>query len=77
VKITVYAHPNSKVERIEKTDRFEYAAYFNVAPEGGKANRKVCEMLAKYFDVPKSSVQIRAGEHSKAKIVEILANPRI
>lgn len=72
MKLTVYAHPNSKVQKIEQTDKFEYAVYFNVTPEGGKANKKLVEMLAEHFNVPKSSVIIRAGERSKAKIVEIL-----
>lgn len=72
MKLTVYAHPNSKVQKIEQTDKFEYAVYFNVAPEGGKANKKLVEMLAEHFNVPKSKVIIRAGERSKAKIVEIL-----
>ena len=75
MKITVKAHPKSKIEKIEQTDRFEYAVFFNVPPEGGKANRKICEMLAKYFSVPKSLVQIRAGDKSTAKIIEIVGLP--
>jgi uncharacterized protein len=74
MKITIRAHPQSKVEKIEQTDKFEYQVYFNVAPEAGKANRKIIEMLAEYFDVPKSLVQIRAGDRSAAKIVEIVAS---
>ena len=71
MKITVYVHPRSKQEKVEQTDRYEYAVYFNVVPEAGKANRKLIEMLADHFDVPKSSVVIRAGDRSPAKIVEI------
>jgi uncharacterized protein len=72
MKITVRAHPQSKEQKIIKTDQFEYQVYFNVPPEGGKANRKIIEMLAERFDVPKSQVHIRAGDRSSAKIVEIL-----
>lgn len=78
MKITVRAHPQSKIEKIGKTDRFEYAVYFNVVPESGKANRKITEMLARYFDVPKSHVQFRAGDRSPVKIIEIvgLSDPK-
>ncbi len=40
-------------------------------PEGGKANRRVVELLAKYFGVPKSQVEIVRGHRSREKLVKV------
>ena len=37
------------------------------APVDGKANRELVEVLAKFFGVPKSSVEFKGGETSKTK----------
>jgi len=42
-----------------------------VPPEGGKANRKVVELLSKALKVPKSDVEIVRGETSRIKLVRI------
>ena len=41
-------------------------------PEDGKANEAVIEILAEYFGVKKSAVNILSGEVSRVKIIEIL-----
>jgi hypothetical protein len=41
------------------------------APEKGKANAAVCELLADVFDVPKRSVTVISGETSRTKVVAI------
>jgi uncharacterized protein YggU (UPF0235/DUF167 family) len=38
----------------------------------GKANARLREILAKYFSVPKSSIQILKGKCSRNKVVEVL-----
>lgn len=40
-------------------------------PVEGKANRKVIEVLAKYFDTPKSCISLVAGHKSKQKVVDV------
>ena len=42
-----------------------------VPPEGGKANRAVVELIAKKLKIPKSSVEIVAGETSRIKKIYI------
>ncbi len=37
-------------------------------PEDGKANQAVLEVLAKAIDVPKRSIQLLSGEHSRLKV---------
>lgn len=41
------------------------------APEKGKANAAVIELLSKYYDVPKSAITILRGKTSAKKMVEI------
>jgi uncharacterized protein (TIGR00251 family) len=42
-----------------------------VAPEKGKANQAVIDVLAQALDVPRSAIRIVRGETSPAKTVEI------
>lgn len=41
------------------------------APEDGKANQELIEILAGHFHVPRRSVVILKGETSRNKIVEV------
>jgi len=45
--------------------------YINVAPENGKANIVVVDLLAQYFNVPKASILILHGLTSRNKIISI------
>lgn len=74
MKIIVRAHPKSKFEKVIEHEG-EYNCYFNVPPSGGRANEKVIEMLSKYFNVPKSMIEIKIGTMSKEKVVEIEGLP--
>ena len=70
MKINVKAHPKSKFEKVIEHEGI-YNCYFNVAPEKGKANEKVIEMLAAYFNVAKRDVVIIVGRTAPDKIIEI------
>lgn len=69
--ITVQVNPRSRFEKVEKIDDKEYRLSFNVVPEKGKANQKIIEMLADYFDTAKSNIEIKLGKTAKEKIIEI------
>jgi uncharacterized protein (TIGR00251 family) len=40
-------------------------------PEGGRANKAVCELLAEALDLPKRAVTVERGETSREKTVRI------
>lgn len=44
-------------------------------PEGGRANRAVCALLAKVFGLPKSAASITAGEKDRLKTVALAGDP--
>lgn len=71
MKITIIAKPNSKIEKIEKINDNTYKVYIKAQPIENKANQRIIELLAKYFDVPKSDVSILTGQFSKQKIIKI------
>jgi uncharacterized protein (TIGR00251 family) len=71
MKISVRVQPKAKQEKIEEVGPNELKVYFNVPPEQGKANAKLVEMLAEYYQVSKSDVYIVTGSRSQSKVVEI------
>ena len=40
-------------------------------PEDGKANEELCRILATHFKVPRSSVEVIAGQTNTRKIVRL------
>ena len=45
------------------------------APEGGRANRAVCNMLAEALDVPRSAVTVAAGSANREKLLRVAGDP--
>ncbi len=45
--------------------------YTTVAPENGRANSAVIELLSDYFDIPKSRINIIKGLTARDKVVTI------
>ncbi len=71
MKITVFAHPNSKKPIVEKDLLGGLHVYVHEPPLEGKANKAVIEALAEYFRTSKSQVKLIRGEKSKQKVFEI------
>jgi len=69
--IEVKVKTKSSNEGIKKLEDNKFEVRVNEAPEGGKANERVIELLAKYFGVPKSSIKIKHGLTSRNKIITI------
>lgn len=61
----------AKTEAVKKNDENHYEVMTKEAPEKGRANAAVKELLAKHFKIAKSMVEIKAGHTSKNKIIEI------
>ncbi|MCD6454604.1 MAG: DUF167 domain-containing protein [Candidatus Aminicenantes bacterium] len=70
MKIRVKVHPRAKKEKvIEGEDLWEI--WVNEPPEGGKANKRVIELLAKKLGISKSRIEIITGHKSRQKILEV------
>lgn len=63
--------PGSSQEKIVEGSDGELIVYLRAKPHDGEANTALIKLLAKYFDVPKTSVKITRGQKSRIKTVEI------
>ena len=66
VRVTPHAKQNKVVE-----NNGVLRVYTTTAPEKGRANGAVVELLAKYFDVAKSQIVISKGTTSRDKVVVV------
>ncbi|MCT4552168.1 MAG: DUF167 domain-containing protein [Alphaproteobacteria bacterium] len=71
MQISVKVITNSSRNAIEEVGNNEFKAYLTCVPEKGKANKQLIKLLSKHFSVSKSSIEIKVGELSKNKILEI------
>ena len=69
--LTVKVIPNAKKPLVEKEEQNIYLVRVDAPAVGGKANKRLIELLAKHFGVKKSAVRIIKGEKSREKIIEI------
>lgn len=71
MRIYVKASPKSSKNEIIKISEGEYKIRITALPVEGKANEMLLKVLAKYFNVSKSCVNIVGGKTAKTKIVDI------
>jgi uncharacterized protein YggU (UPF0235/DUF167 family) len=62
---------HSRIEGVERINDVDFVVRVRVQPENGKANERVRELLAAFFKIPKTHVEILSGHKSKKKIVRI------
>ncbi len=72
MKLTIFAHPNSKRPRIDTDLLGDLHVYVAEPPLEGKANSAIRDSLAKHFNVSRSQVELVRGEKSKEKVFEII-----
>ena len=66
VRVTAHARQNKVVKTGDVL-----RVYTTVAPENGRANSAVIELLAEYFDVPKSKIKLIKGLSARDKVFAI------
>jgi hypothetical protein len=69
--ITVRVQPRSSRPGLEKVGEGEYKARLNSAPEAGRANAELIDLLAEYFDIPRRRIRIIRGAAARLKSVSI------
>jgi uncharacterized protein len=67
----VKVKPNSKKQTLEESTDGSLTVHLKSSPIDGKANKELIELLAKKFNVKKSSVRIKLGLSSRTKLIEI------
>lgn len=70
MKIQVKVIPNSRKPQVKESEGVLRVKVDAPAKEG-KANKRLIELLAKYFSKPKSSIKIVKGLTSRNKVIEV------
>ena len=70
----VKVKPNSQQQKIEELADGSLIVHLKSPPVDGKANEELIKLLAKKFDVPKSSITIKSGVTSRNKLITIDKN---
>ena len=70
MRIELKVIPKSSRQEIVEQDGV-LKVYVKAAPDKGKANKSVIDLISKKYGVSKSSVSIVLGETSRKKIVEV------
>lgn len=70
MKYQVIVKPGSSQEKVVATGEQELTVYLRAKPHDGEANSALIKILAKYFDVPKTSLKITRGQKSRHKEIE-------
>ena len=73
MKINVQVKTRSSKIGVEKIDDSNYIVRVNTPPVDGEANKKVIELLSKYFKTAKSNIELTRGSKSKKKVFIILS----
>jgi hypothetical protein len=71
LRINVKVKPSSRKNEVKLIDNNKLEIRVTAAPDKGKANKAVVELLAKHFKVPKSAITIVRGEGARDKVIEI------
>lgn len=75
--VGIKVQPNAQKNEIVGVRNSEVLIKINAQTEGGKANKKVVEFLAKEFKIPKQSVLIRQGELNRHKVLVLPCDVQI
>lgn len=70
-RLRLRVRPGSRREGIVGVHGGALKLAVSVAPERGKANERVVELLAELLDVPRGAVEITAGAASPDKVVVV------
>ena len=73
MRIYVKVIPRAGKNEVVKISEEQYKVKVTAAPEKGKANEAVVKLLAEYFNVPKSLINIVGGRTARTKIINIAA----
>ena len=70
--IKVYVTPNAKQARVVKVSEDYFEVWVDERAVGGRANKRLLEILAEHFNIPRSRISITRGIRSRDKTVQII-----
>jgi len=70
--IRVYVTPNAREAYVVKVSEDYFEVRVDERAAGGRANKRLLEILAEHFKVQKSRISIVKGTKSRNKIVQVI-----
>jgi len=71
MRLSIKVKIRAKKEGIKESGQGGLIVSVAEAPEKGKANERIIKLLAEYFGIAKSNIEIVSGRACRTKIVEI------
>ena len=75
IEYKIKVKPGTSREEVVKLTDNELVIYLRARPHDGEANSALIKLLAKYFHVPKTTIEIIRGGHSREKTVRLSVAP--
>ncbi|MBU1044643.1 MAG: DUF167 domain-containing protein [Candidatus Omnitrophica bacterium] len=75
--INIKVITNAAKNEITEQAKGQYLVKVTASPERGKANKRVMELLAEYFAVPKMDILIVKGKYNSKKLLNIINKKQI
>ncbi len=72
MKYSVTVKPGSSQQKVVEMETGELVVYLHARAHDGEANAALIKILATYFGVAKSQIEIVQGAKSRHKVVEII-----
>jgi len=69
--VKVHVTPNSREVRVTKVGDASFEVKVDEKATGGRANKRLVEVLSEHFEIPKSRIFIVRGAKSRDKMVEV------
>jgi uncharacterized protein (TIGR00251 family) len=70
--IRVHVTANARESHVTKVGEADFEVKVDEKAIGGRANKRLVEILAEYFGVPKSRISIVSGAKSRDKVLEVV-----
>jgi uncharacterized protein len=67
-RIAVKVSAGAKTEKVEEVAPDTFKVRVHAAPEKGKANARVAELLAKHFNISMADIVLASGNTSRDKV---------
>lgn len=71
MQVRVHVTPNAREARVTKVGEASFDVRVDEKAIGGRANKRLLEIMSEHFGIPKSRILIVSGAKSRDKVLEV------